>query len=144
MGLGYVDIIESAETRIGTILPAYKKILKQFNLEAESKRILDKGFSINYGDLSEDTAGTTRALTTRGTLNIVLTNSLNLRNDNQDLILDLYADIETLIRSFKDGSQLSSSALLDIGAYSISTPTLIGEEHIYITITFNVLFRELL
>ena len=144
MGVGFTDVIEKADTRIQSILSDYKKIYKIYNLDVEPKRVLDQGYGIIFGRMDEE-PDMTRHLTSRGDLIIIMTQYLNLLNDNQDRAIALYNDVETLIRSFKDGTRLNSNVIIDIGQYSVTQPVPIeGTEHIMVEVSFNVLFRETL
>lgn len=130
MGLGFVDVIKKAEIRLGIILPTYKKIFEIYNIEQEVKTILNKGYGIKFGVMSEApmAIGATGHFTSIGELIIVLTNSLKIRGDNQSRAESLYSDIETLIRSFRDGSRLGSSVIIDLSEYRVSEPSKIMGE----------------
>ena len=141
----FSDVIDKADAKIKVLLPAYKKIYKPMSLEVESKRVLDKGYGLLFGTISETTAGTTRHLNSSCDFIVILTNALNLREDNQDIIKGLYNDAGTLVKGFKDGSRLGSAYVIDVGQFSISAPVMVtGEEHLKVEVAFSMMFRELL
>ena len=150
MGLGFVDLLTNGESKLLSVLNTgandYVKIHNPFDPERESKRVLDRGYGIRFGRMGQvnGPSATTRFLTSRAILRVTLTNSLNTQDvDNQGLVTDLYADIETLIRAYYDGTCLDGAAL-QVRSYDATEPTIIsGKEHVLVEIDFEVLFREL-
>ncbi len=143
MGLGFNDILDKAEARLVSILPsAYKKIYEVYTPERETKPVLDRGYGVFFGPM-ETYDGATCNFSSQGDLIILLTHYSVIKGDNKSFVQDIYTDIETIIRSFKDGSRLGSVPLITVGPYNVSQPRLIsGDEHIAVEITFNCLFRE--
>lgn len=142
MGLGFSNVIQAADTRLASILTDYRKIHKIWDLSKEPKPTLDKGYGILFGRM-EETQGATRHFTSRGDLIVYITNFLNLYGDSQSKVVALYNDIETVIRSFRDGSRLDSSVIVDVSGYRLSESQIIeGTEHVLVEITFDTLFRE--
>jgi hypothetical protein len=141
-GLGLTDIVEKAHTRLAAILTGYTIIYDIFAPERENKRVLDKGYGVIWDTITEYDGGATRNLTSRALLNVIMTYGIVLRGDIQPNLTSFYANIETVIRSFKDGSRLGSTYLVDIGAYSVTKPKLIeGKEHILCEVGFQTQFR---
>jgi hypothetical protein len=143
MGLGFNDLLTKAETRLSSILPsAYRKIYEVYTPERETKPVLDRGYGVYFGEM-DWYDGATCNFTSQGDLIILLTHYAKIKGDNNTLVQEIYTDIETIIRSFRDGSRLGSDSLVTVGPYRVTQPRLInGDEHLAVELTFNCLFRE--
>jgi len=139
--MGLKSIRTAARTRINSLLSGegYRELENVFDVQSNPERLLDKGYGVRWAE-GRSVRGQTRKVTTSGRITVILTYALPVRaaDDVSTTVDDIYEDIDTLVESFFNATQLNGSVQI-VENYSLRQPVLFeSKKHVQIDVNFDV------
>jgi hypothetical protein len=137
------DILTAIETRVGSVLPSYKRLEHSYDLEANSSRVSDGAYGVGSG-AANSAEGTLRTLTLDHEFFVILSKKFGGRSGDaadRAALKQIYDDIELLYKDLFQSKLGIPSIVYLVSELSLDTPELIGDNVISVRMNFIVKHR---